>query len=64
MEASQKRKVCFECLEDAEGSKSAMLQRLLSHQPVLDVALPVPREATVTLDDSDQVPIVLVYIYL
>jgi hypothetical protein len=34
-----------------------MVERLRSEQSIFEEKLPVPREATVTLEDSDQVPI-------
>ena len=49
------RKVCFDCLEDAEESQFRMVERLMKNQLVIEEALPIPRESTVTLDDSDQV---------
>ena len=55
VDKTKKRKVCFDCLEDAEESQFRMVERLMKNQLVIEEALPIPRESTVTLDDSDQV---------
>jgi hypothetical protein len=55
VDETKKRKVCFDCLENAEESQFRMVERLIENKLVIDESLPIPRESTVTLDDSDQV---------
>jgi hypothetical protein len=55
VDETKKRKVCRDCLDKAEQSRSRMVQMLKNHQLIIEEKLPIPRESTVTLDDSDQV---------
>lgn len=60
VDPAKKRKVCVECLGDAESAKLRILERLRTDKPIVDEPLPIPPESTVTLDDSDQVSPVLI----
>ena len=52
---NKKRKVCFECREEADSCRSRMIDRLRKGEPLVEENFPIPPESTVTLEDSDQV---------
>ena len=45
----------MDCLSDAEESRFRMVELLRKNELIIEEKLPIPKEATVTLDDSDQV---------
>ncbi len=45
----------MDCLYDSKESQSRMVELLRKNELIIKEKLPIPKEATVTLDDSDQV---------
>ena len=54
LDEKRKRKVCQECFVQAETTLKNITSKLKSKQPIHDVPLPVIRDTSVVLDDSDE----------
>ncbi len=54
IDEKRKRKICKGCFVTARAAQNIMLESLKTEEPMVSVPLPILREATVVLDDSDE----------